>query len=82
MFKNAKFSGYYFHMNPNIQWHFQICFSVPLKELQEGQKLHGWAKVSMILVIVLVFSYKGQFCKYKQPRNLCSDTVELQNNGC
>ena len=29
--KNAKFSGYYFYMNLNIQGDFQICISVPLK---------------------------------------------------
>ena len=28
--KNAKLSGYSFHMNPNIQWNFQICIIVPL----------------------------------------------------
>ena len=28
--KNAKFSGYYYHMNINIQRIFQICISVPL----------------------------------------------------
>ena len=27
---NAKFSGYYFYMNFNIQGDFQICISVPL----------------------------------------------------
>ena len=29
--KNAKFSGYYFYINSNIWWDFQICISVPLK---------------------------------------------------
>ena len=29
--KNAKFSGYCFYMNTNIQRDFQICISVPLK---------------------------------------------------
>ena len=29
--KNAKFSGCYFYMNPNIWGEFQICISVPLK---------------------------------------------------
>ena len=28
--KNANLSGYSFHMNPNIQWNFQICIIVPL----------------------------------------------------
>ena len=28
--KNAKLSGYSFHMNPNIQWNFQTCIIVPL----------------------------------------------------
>ena len=28
--KNAKFSGYFFHMNMNMQGDFQICISVPL----------------------------------------------------
>ena len=28
--KNPKLSGYSFHMNPNIQWNFQICIIVPL----------------------------------------------------
>ena len=28
--QNAKFSGYCFHMKPNIQSIFQICISVPL----------------------------------------------------
>ena len=30
MIKNATFSGYYFYMNSNIWWDFQICISVPL----------------------------------------------------
>ena len=30
MIQNAKFSGYYFYMNTNIQGDFQICISVPL----------------------------------------------------
>ena len=29
-FKNAKFSGYHFYRNLNIQTNFQICISVPL----------------------------------------------------
>ena len=33
MIKNAKFSGYYFDMNLNIWEDFQICISVPLREL-------------------------------------------------
>ena len=28
--KNENFSGYCFYINPNIQWSFQICISVPL----------------------------------------------------
>ena len=28
--KNAKFLGYCFYMNTNIQWDFQICIIVPL----------------------------------------------------
>ena len=28
--QNAKFSGYYFHMNTNMWRDFQICISVPL----------------------------------------------------
>ena len=32
MIKNAKFSGYYFYMNTNIQRYFQICISLPLKK--------------------------------------------------
>ena len=31
--KNAKFSGYCFDINPNIQWNFQIFISVPLNML-------------------------------------------------
>ena len=30
--KNAKFPGYYIHMNTNINRDFQICISVPLNE--------------------------------------------------
>ena len=30
--KNAKFSGYYFYMNTNIQEDFQICTNVPLMD--------------------------------------------------
>ena len=33
--KNAKFSCYYFYMNTGIQRDFQICISVPLKELRK-----------------------------------------------
>ena len=29
-FKNGKFSGYCFYMNPTIKWNFQIYHSVPL----------------------------------------------------
>ena len=29
-FKNAKFSGYWFYMNTNLQGDFQICICVPL----------------------------------------------------
>ena len=32
--KNAKFSGKYFHLKKKIQGDFQICISVPLKELR------------------------------------------------
>ena len=28
--KNAKFSGYYFYINTNIEVDFQICISIPL----------------------------------------------------
>ena len=31
--KNAKFSEYYFYFNTNTWGDFQICISVPLKEL-------------------------------------------------
>ena len=31
MIKNVEFSGYYFHMNLNIQGYFQICISLPLE---------------------------------------------------
>ena len=33
MIKNAKFSGYYFYLNSNKWWDFQICISVPLNSL-------------------------------------------------
>ena len=36
MIKNAKFPGYWFHMNPYIQVNFQICIGVPLKEKISG----------------------------------------------
>ena len=33
--KNAKFLGYYFHINLNIFWDFQIYISVPLNIMSE-----------------------------------------------
>ena len=33
MIKNAKFSGYYFDMNLIIWGDFQICISVPLRDI-------------------------------------------------
>ena len=45
--KIAKFSGYYFYMNKNIQRDFQICISVPFNTNQMGTKViisikYGW----------------------------------------
>ena len=40
--KNAKFSGYYFYMNANISWDFQICICVPVI----FQKLINYTKSS------------------------------------
>ena len=34
MIKNAEFSGYYFYMSTSIQGDFQICISVPLKDIE------------------------------------------------
>ena len=39
--KNAKFSGYYFYMNLNIQRNIQICISVPLTNLLKNFKLRS-----------------------------------------
>ena len=39
MIKNAKFSGYYFHMNLNVWGDFQICISVPLKAVTKVKML-------------------------------------------
>ena len=36
--KNAKPSGYYFYMNLNVWGDFQICISVPLKELSNTKQ--------------------------------------------
>ena len=33
--KNAKFSGYYFYLNTNIEGDFHICISVPLNHIYE-----------------------------------------------
>ena len=38
MIKNAKFSGYCFHMKTNIKGDSQICISVPLKMSQISQE--------------------------------------------
>ena len=35
MMKNAKFSGYYFYVNLNIEGDFQICISVLLNKSSE-----------------------------------------------
>ena len=34
--KNAKFSGYYFYINANLQGDFQICISVPTHSVNKG----------------------------------------------
>ena len=34
--KNAKFLGYCFYMNTNIQRDFQICISIPLKDMEKN----------------------------------------------
>ena len=39
--KNAKFSGYYFYLNPNIQGDFEICISVPLSFILQLQQKTG-----------------------------------------
>ena len=42
-FKIAEFSGHCFYMKPSIQRSFQICFSVPLREIdfQQGKIFMG-----------------------------------------
>ena len=53
--KNAKFSGYCFYMNPNIQWNFQICINVTLNLI---------IKI-LIVVFFLCFPFHGwSFCNF------------------
>ena len=49
MIKNVKFSGYYFHMNTNLQGDFQICISVSLNET--GRKV----KLSIALILLRIY---------------------------
>ena len=35
--KNTKFSGYYFYLNSNILWSFQICISAPLSFIRSPE---------------------------------------------
>ena len=50
--KIAKFSGYYFYMNLNIQGDFQICISVPLKTRTAVN-----AKISVFVIRAEVITY-------------------------
>ena len=53
--KNTKFSRYYFHMNTNIQGNFQICISVPLRNLSNLYTL-SFKKTGLNLKLVKVLN--------------------------
>ena len=59
--KNAKFSGYYFHMNLNIQGGFQICISVPLNISRNVQVWLSYILSSKSLSLV-VYIFGATFC--------------------
>ena len=69
MIKNAKFSGYYFYMNSNIWWDFQICISVPLTF--NKNKLHKtldyWSRD------ILHFDFLGKGLRIVSPRHYAYD---------
>ena len=50
-----KFSRYYFHMNTNIQGNFQICISVPLRNLSNLYTL-SFKKTGLNLKLVKVLN--------------------------
>ena len=51
--KNAKFSGYYFYMNTNIEGDFWICISVPLKSGEARALRKQKFKVKKIILFLL-----------------------------
>ena len=60
--RNAKCSGYCFHMNPNTQWNFQICIGAVLRKLSHSKFLRGNKKfvhvdyVNLICKILHLFN--------------------------
>ena len=62
--KNTKFSGYSFYMKTNIQGHFQICVSVPLK--QETQDIFTQRKEKRYFYTKILKCFKRELrdCSY------------------
>ena len=54
--ENAKCSGYYFDINPNIQWNFQIYISLPLSSYRVGRMGKVLHSVSARVFCKLPFS--------------------------
>ena len=49
--KNAKFSGYYFYVNTDIEGDFQICISVPLNTYNNSGSEDTVNKIEKVLGI-------------------------------
>ena len=69
--KNAKFSGYCFHMNPNIQWNFQICVSVSLI-----RKIPVYAYLLLVLCLLLMPSSLVLFSSSETKKSYSLDEKE------
>ena len=53
MIKKAKFSGYCFYMNTNLQGDFRICISVPVKEFLVLKK----KKKNIYYLLAIMFTF-------------------------
>ena len=77
LIKNAKFSGYYFHMNLNIQRNFQISISVPLtlkwkKVINSTLRGHSGFKVNKLSKPASIYLFKVHNKNTRKRREICS----------
>ena len=66
--KTAKFSGYYFYINTNMQKDFQICISVPLRSSEKIKSSTGSLK-----------SLSQRLCQPQQQQNTI--VIKASHNG-